>query len=125
MAAGCSTSWSHTKQTRFIRCPFGSAGGKWAELVGGGRACGNLFDHAKHLFDHAKRSGNGLRGRDGNSRSAGVTPGQGQHQPILRNVLWPPNDWTRSRASVSCNELTGERYPMPCGGDLVVVINPS
>ena len=76
MAAGCSTSWSHTKQTRFIRCPFGSAGGKWAELVGGGRACGNLFDHAKHLFDHAKRSGNGLRGRDGNSRSAGgVTPG--------------------------------------------------
>ena len=53
MAAGCSTSWSHTKQTRFIRCPFGSAGLKWAELFGGGRACGLLFNHAKHLFDHA------------------------------------------------------------------------
>ena len=89
MAAGCSTSWSHTKQTRFIRCLL-KRGWKWAELVGGGRACGHLFDHAKHLFDHAKRSGNGLRGRDGNSRSAdGVTPGHltGQHQPILRNVL--------------------------------------
>ena len=90
MAAGCQHFLVAYQADEVHPMPFRSAGGKWAERVGGGRACGNLFYHAKHLFDHAKRSGNGLRGRDWNSRSAGVTPGQGEHQPILRNEFVAP-----------------------------------
>ena len=40
MAAGCSTSWSHTKQTRFIGLSL------WEAVY----ARAYLFDHAKYLF---------------------------------------------------------------------------
>ena len=46
MAAACSTSWSHTKRTRFI-------GLSLLEAV---YECGYLFDHAKHLFVGARQA---------------------------------------------------------------------